>query len=131
MKSGSGRDTGFSIRFVDWKGIEGARMRYDLEIERSLAERIRELDEQKTLILRAISWYLDNMEPKEIGEEERSRITPRLCSVLDNEVVQIDIPDELWGRLKAFSDKNRLRVHSVVKEAIREYIFERYTKKGL
>lgn len=106
-------------------------MIYSLEIEKSLAERIRELDEQGKLILKALQWYLDNMEPKEIGEEERSRILPRLCSVLDNEVVQIDIPDELWARLKAFSNKNRLRVHSVIKEAIREYIFEHYTKKRI
>jgi|GEM_PF-1444288 hypothetical protein len=106
-------------------------MLYSLEIEKSLAERIRELDDEEVLVLKAIRWYLDNMEPKEIGEEERSRITPRLCSVLDNEVMQIDIPTELWDRLKTFSDKNRLRVHNVIKEAIREYIFEHYTKKGL
>ena len=106
-------------------------MLYNLEIEKSLAERIRELDQEEVLILKAINWYLDNMEPKEVSEEDKSRINPRLCSVLDNEVVQIDIPDELWVRLKAFSDKNRLRVHNVIKEAIREYIFEHYTKKGL
>ncbi len=106
-------------------------MIYNLEVERSLAERIRELDDEERLILEAVEWYLDSMEPKELADEDRSRINPRLCSVLDNEVLQIDIPDELWVRLKAFSDRNRLRVHSVIKEAIREYIFQHYTKKGL
>ena len=106
-------------------------MIYNLEVERSLAERIRELDDEERLILEAVEWYLDSMEPKELADEDRSRINPRLCSVLDNEVVQIDIPDELWVRLKVFSDRNRLRVHSVIKEAIREYIFQHYTKKGL
>jgi predicted DNA-binding protein len=106
-------------------------MLYSLEIEKSLAERIRELDDEETLIVNAIEWYLDNMEPKKIGDDDRSRINPRLCSVLDNEVLQIVISGELWARLKAFSDKNRLRVHNVIKEAIREFIFEHYTKKGL
>ena len=106
-------------------------MKYSMEMERSLVKRIGELDQQGRLILEALRWFLENMEAKEITDEERSRINPRLCSVMDNEVVQIDIPDELWVRLKAFSDKNRLRVHNVIKEAIREYIFEHYTKKGL
>ena len=106
-------------------------MQYNLEIEKSLAERIRELDDEERLILKATEWYLDSMEPKKISDEDRSRINPRLCSVMDNEVVHINIPDDLWNRLKTFSDKNRLRVHNVIKEAIREYIFEHYTKKGL
>lgn len=95
-------------------------MQYTIEVEKSLARRIEELDDN--LILKAIEWYL-NSNPKVINEDV-TRITPRLCSVIDKEVIQIDIPEALWNKLRGFGERHRLRIDIVIKEAIREYIFK-------
>lgn len=100
-------------------------MIYDIELEKSLAERIYKLGGVE-LILKAIEWYVSRMELKTLSEEDRIRINPRMCSVLDNEVMRLEIPDEIWKKLKEFADGNRIRVHNVIKEAIREYLHENY-----
>uniref|UniRef100_A0A7C3UIW0 Uncharacterized protein n=1 Tax=Geoglobus ahangari TaxID=113653 RepID=A0A7C3UIW0_9EURY len=96
-------------------------MQYVIEVEKSLARRIEELDD---LILNAIEWYL-NSDPK-VVKDDVTRIIPRLCSVIDKEVIQIDIPDDLWVRLRKFGEKNRLRIDVIIKEAIKEYIYRHH-----
>jgi len=97
-------------------------MLYEIELERSLAEKIREIGDERELIINAIRLYLKRNQVRILSDEERMRISPKLCSVLDGEIIRIEIPESLWSDLKGFSTKNRVRVRDVMKEAILEYL---------
>jgi len=100
-------------------------MIYDIELEKSLADRVNKFGGPE-LIVKAVEWYVGRMEMGTLSEEDRIRINPRMCSVLDNDVIRLEIPDDVWVRLKEFADRNRIRIHNVIKEAIREYLYEHY-----
>ncbi len=97
-------------------------MLYEIELERSLAEKIREMGNEQKLIIKAIQFYLERNQVRVLSDEERTRISPKLCSVLDGEVIRLEIPDKVWRNLKDFSTKNKVRVRDVIKEAILEYL---------